>query len=253
VIDTKTNKQIKVMQQGGRLLAEIKEILENKVGPGISAYDLEKLATKLIAKRDGKPSFKMVPGYRWSTCININQGLVHGIPKKNLVFKEGDIVSVDIGLYFKGFHTDTAFTKAIGTKRGIKSFLKTGKLALSEAIQAVKINSRIFDISKAIENTIVKHGYSPIKALVGHGIGKNLHEIPQIPCFISTSRSNSLVIPVGAVLAIEVMYTQGEPEVVVENDGWTISTRDGKMSALFEETVALTANGRIVLTTSDSV
>ncbi len=247
-LQIKTPQEIETMKEGGKKLARVKESLRKKVKADIKASDIEELAVKLIKEEGGKPSFKMVPGYSWATCVNVNSGLVHGIPKPEIVFKKGDVVSVDVGMFYKGFHTDTSFTAGIGISSEMDSFLETGRVALKKAISETKAGNRIYDISKAIEETIEAKGYSPIQALVGHGVGRELHEEPQIPCFTYGKREKSLKIPEGAVLAIEVMYAQGNPDVTISSDGWTISMADGKISALFEETVGVGKNGPMILT-----
>ena len=244
----KTPAEIEIMAEGGKKLGQIKKKLKQAVKEGVRAEEIDKLAEDLIAKAGGQPSFKMVPGYLWSTCININEGVVHGVPAKEIIFKKGDLVSVDIGMYYRGFHTDTSFSMAIDSAKEIEKFLAVGKKALAAAIANAKPNKKVHDISWAIESTLKKAGLSPIKALVGHGIGRHLHEEPQIPCFTQKSRKQSPKIEAGAVLAIEVMYTKGKPEVKVSQDGWTIVTNDGKIAGLFEETVAVTKDGPLVLT-----
>ncbi|MBI2103439.1 type I methionyl aminopeptidase [Candidatus Woesebacteria bacterium] len=248
-INIKTPAEIEIMKEGGKKLALIKNSLKKSVREGVSAEKIEELASSLIEESGGKASFKMVKDYRWSACVNTNEGVVHGIPHPRIIFKKGDVVSVDVGLFYKGFHTDTSFTVALSPNRQTKKFMNAGKEALANAVSAAKVGGRVYDISKSIEETLDKYGYNPIEALVGHGVGKNLHEDPQIPCFTKGSRDESPIIPLGATLAIEVMYTQGSPEVYIDaSDGWTILTKDGKIAALFEETVAVTADGPIVLT-----
>lgn len=247
----KTKKEIEIMAEGGKKLAKIKKSLTEKINEGVNAQEIEELAEILIKETGGKASFKMVPRYKWTTCVNVNEGVVHGIPKKETVFKKGDVVSVDIGLFYKGFHTDTSISVGIKPNSETEDFLKTGKLALDNAIDKAQVNNKIFDISKAIQNTIENAGLVPIRALVGHGIGRSLHETPQIPCFVEGDKDDSPTIPEGAVLAIEVMYTLKKPDVKVSADGWTILTRDGKITGLFEETVAITAGGPLVLTKND--
>jgi len=248
-ITYKTKEELLIMAEAGKKLALVKNSLKNLVKEGANAYQIEELATDMITKLGCKPSFKMVPGYHWSTCVNVNEGLVHGIPKKSLVFKKGDVVSVDVGLFYKGFHSDTSFTSAIDPDKKIQEFLRVGEAALKKAIEKVVLGNRVFDISKVIENTIEGAGYSTIKALVGHGIGKFLHEEPGIPCFVSGEAKDSPEIKNGMTIAIEVMYALGEDQVELSEDGWTISMRDGKISALFEETIAATQKGPQVLTT----
>ena len=240
--------EIAIMQEGGAKLRKIKEELMSRIDIGVSADDLEKLADALIKKSGGEASFKMVPGYYWATCVNVNEGIVHGIPKKEVVFKKGDVVSVDLGLFYKGFHTDTSITRAIAPDGKINDFLNVGKSALEKAVEKTSAGNRIYDISNAIEKTITTGGYTPLRALIGHGVGRELHEEPKIPCYVSEAREMSPEIKVGMTLAIEVMYTMGSPNIALADDGWTIFMRDGKISALYEETVAVTGNGPEVLT-----
>jgi len=247
-IKIKSVKDIADMTEGGKKLARVKNLLKSQVKIGANAQDLDRYAEELILKEGGKPSFKMVSSYYWTTCVNVNDGIVHGIPKKELVFKKGDVVSVDIGMYYKGFHTDTSFTIGLDVDSVTEVFLETGKSALTEAIESAKPGNHIFDISNAIQKVVTKGKYSPVRALVGHGVGKELHEEPQIPCFVSGVREESPKILEGSVLAIEVMYVTGSGEVKLSSDGWTISTADGTISALFEETVAVTNKGPLVLT-----
>lgn len=249
-IKVKTKREIEIMKEGGKKLSNIKTKLSKAIKGETDAAEIEKMANKLIEEAGGKPSFKMVAGYSWATCINVNEGVVHGIPKKETIFSKGDIVSVDVGMFYKGFHTDTSFTVGISPSKETTFFLMSGKKALEAAIKQADLGSRVFDISKAIQVSIENSGFTPVRALVGHGIGRDLHEEPQIPCFVKGARNRSPLLPEGAVLAIEVMYTKGTPSVTVVDDGWTIETSDGKIAGLFEETVAVTGNGPLVLTTN---
>lgn len=252
-ISIKTSKELDKMSRGGKKLARVKSQIKKSIKEGFSAYDVEKKTNEIIRKEGAKASFKMVPGYSWATCVNINSGLVHGIPKKNLIFKKGDVVSVDMGIFYNGFHTDTSFTVAIEPNEDIKRFLKAGREALRASIKQAKPGNRVYDISKKMEAVISSNGYTPIKALVGHGIGPELHEEPQVPCIAEGQRWESPEIIPGMALAIEVMYAQGSDEVVKFDDGWTIGTRDGKIAALFEDTVIITKNGPKVITELSSV
>lgn len=236
------------MAEGGAKLGRVKKALAAAVKTGVTALDIEKLAVKLIAAEGAEPSFMKEPGYHWATCINVNEGIVHGIPTSNVVFKNGDVVSIDVGIYYRGFHTDTSITVGINSSPETKRFLNAGTLALQKALKEAKEGNRIYDISSAIESVIEEEGYSTIKALVGHGVGRKLHEDPQIPCFLPGRIEDSPVIRKGMTLAIEVMYAQGGDKVEILEDGWTIAMRDGKMSGLFEETVAVTDKGTKVLT-----
>lgn len=248
MIDIKTPDEIKIMAEGGKKLARVKNQLKEAVKPGVTAMDIELLAAKLIKEEGAQGSFNKVPGYSWMTCISINEGLVHGIPKKEMVFKDGDKVSVDVGLFYKGFHLDTSISVGINLSPENKKFLNIGQNALEKAISKAQVGNYIYDISEAIESTIEAAGYTVVKALVGHGVGRELHEDPQIPCFVPDRITDSPKIVPGMVLAIEVMYAQGSDKVEILEDGWTIAMRDGKMSGLFEESVAVTEKGPIVLT-----
>lgn len=248
-LTVKTSHDIAVMKEGGEKLTKIAKLLREKVQPGVYASDIEREANLLIEKEGAAPSFKMVPGYSWATCINVNSGLVHGIPDEEVLFEKGDKVSVDVGIFYKSFHLDCSFTVGLSGESRMSRFLATGKKALLSAFAACKLGNRIYDISFCIESVIKKAGYTPIVALVGHGIGKALHEEPAIPCVTEGFLFNqSPRIVSGMTLAIEVMYAMGDPSVVKSSDGWTISMRDGRMSALFEETVAVTSHGSLWLT-----
>jgi methionyl aminopeptidase len=247
-IRLKTPEEIKIMAEGGLKLREVKNKLAQKVAAGVNAKEIDDLAEMMILSSGGQPSFKMVPGYHWTTCVNINAGMVHGIPLESVIFKKGDLVSVDVGMFYKGFHTDTSISVGVEESAETKRFLQAGKNALNEAIKKVVPGNRIFDVSEATETNILEAGFSPVTSLIGHGVGRELHEDPYIPCFVPKSNWDNPEIVPGLVIAIEVMYTAGEPTLVKEKDGWTIATRDGKISGLFEETVAATPNGHIVLT-----
>lgn len=257
-ITIKTAKEIEVMAKGGKILARIRDEVVRATKPGVTTGRLNALADRLITKAGGEASFRMVPGYKWATCINVNDVVVHGVPDGTKV-KKGDKVGIDIGMYYLGFHTDTSITVVVNPKSSrsagqtpnpkLTEFLETGKLALRRAIERAKPGNRIYDLSEAMQETVEVAGYSAVRALTGHGIGRELHEEPAIPCFVVGRRKHSPKIVPGMVLAIEMMYNQGGMEVVYpNNDGWTITTADGKMSGLFEETVAITARGPVVLT-----
>lgn len=239
----KTGEEIKVMAEGGARLAEIRNKIVGAVKPGVTGIELDQLADKLITKAGGKASFKMVPGYRWATCININDVVVHGIPDGYKI-KAGDKVGIDVGMFYKGFHTDTSVT--VG---GPEEFLEVGRRGLKKAIEEARVGKRVADVSAAMQETAETAGYSVVRALTGHGIGHDLHEEPAIPCFILGEYKHSPKLTAGMVLAIEIMYNAGSAEVVYKSDdGWTIATKDGKISGLFEETVAVTEHGPVILT-----
>lgn len=248
-INLKTLEELKIMEEGGKKLHEVKLQLVEKAKIGVSAFEIDELAEKLIIKSGAESSFKTVRGYSWSTCINVNNGVVHGIPHKEIIFKDGDNISIDVGLFYKGFHTDTSVSLAINPDKEKQKFLKVGRQAFQKAVSAiVPASSYVFDISKAMEDILLKNGYSPILDLTGHGIGKNLHEEPYIPCFTSGLRIESPKIVSGMAIAVEVMYCQGAPDLVKENDGWTIVTQDGKIAGLFEDTIIVTEKGYKIVT-----
>jgi methionyl aminopeptidase len=244
----KSPTEIKIMAEGGAKLGRVKNALKEAVKAGVKASEIEELAVKLIKEEGAEASFKKVPGYSWATCVNINEGLVHGIPSSDIVFKKGDVVSVDVGIYYKGFHTDTSISVGIEESPENRKFLNVGREALAKAIKKARPGNHIYDISEAIEGSVKSAGYTPIKALVGHGVGRELHEDPQIPCFVPGRVEDSPKIEAGMVLAIEVMYARGEDAVEIAEDGWTIRMRDDKISGLFEDTVAVTDKGPRVLT-----
>lgn len=248
-ITIKSAEDFKIMEEGGKRLHEVKLALVDKAKVGVSAAEIDELAEKLIINSGAESSFKKVKGYSWSTCINVNSGVVHGIPHKEVVFKDGDNVSIDVGLFYKGFHTDTSVSFGLNTNKEKEKFLKVGKEAFQKAVSAIVPNkSYIFDISKAIEDVLLKYGYSPILDLTGHGIGKNLHEEPYVPCFTSGLRIESPEIVSGMALAVEVMYCAGEPNLVKGNDKWTIQTEDDKIAGLFEDTIIVTEKGYRIIT-----
>jgi methionyl aminopeptidase len=242
----KTPQEVEIMKEGGRLLRGVREEIANAVKAGIKTIDLERVAMEMINKSGGKASFAMVPGYHHATCINVNDVVVHGIPGEQVI-NEGDKVGIDVGLFYKGFHTDTSDTVIVGKETN--NFLEIGRKALNLAIKTARPGKRVMDISAAMETTVEEAGYSVVTALTGHGIGRNLHEEPPIPCFVVGKYDHSPLLTPGMVIAIEIMYNEGESEVIYKNDdGWTISTADGKISGLFEHTVAVTESGPVILT-----
>jgi len=262
MIPIKTKTQIEIMREGGKRLSWVmKQVLE-EVKPGVALYQIDKLAELLIKKQGGKPSFKMVPGYKWATCINVNQGVVHGIPNEYRL-KDGDLVSIDTGFFYRGWHTDMAETVLVTNRfsRGAENllnretivfkkrrFLKVGEGILKKAIEVAKVGNRVGHISWAMEKEIKKAGFSPIEVFTGHGVGEKLHEDPQIPCFLSGKIKNTSFLKPGMTLAIEVIYAQGSPEVILKDDGWTVETADSSLAALFEKTILITKQKAKILT-----
>lgn len=257
MISIKTKEEIETVRQGGKILAEILEKIKKEVKPGVATIELDKFGEKLITQAGGDTSFKMVRDYQWTTCMCVNEVVVHGIPDKyNL--KEGDLLGIDIGILYKGFHSDMAETvivpavaKASAGKQNEEkeNFLEVGKEALAKAVGQAKVGNRVGHISQAIQKTLEAAGFSPVRALVGHGIGRKLHEEPSVPCLLRGNIEETPRLEEGMMLAIEVIYNQGSPEVVYKNnDGWTIRTADGKLSGLFEKTIAILSTGPEILT-----
>ena len=240
--------KIEAMREGGKILAQVRQALIAAVEVGASFEEIEQTANKEIARFKGaQPSFKMVPGYDWATCVMVNDAVCHGIPK-NGVIREGDLVSIDVGVFYRGFHTDTTASTYVGKAPGyIQRFLETGRRALKKAISQATVGRSVWHISRAIQETIEGAGYSCVYQLTGHGVGKELHEEPSIPCVaISEDRVNILY--EGQTIAIEPMYVMGDAQLIQDSDGWTFRTKDGSLSGMFEDTVLITKNGPEVLT-----
>lgn len=242
--------KFKAMEIGGGMLGRVRAALNEFTQVGVTPAQIEQKARELIKAEGGELSFTKVPGYRWATCININDGIVHGIPVSTTPLNDGDMVTVDVGVFYQGYHTDAAFTKVVGTATAEqKRFLQAGMEGLKNAIDAVKPGNRIGDISEAMESTLKKYGYRATRELTGHGVGRELHEEPMISNVVVSKREKTPEIKLGQTLAIEIIYVQGKPDLVMEKDGWTISTKDGTLSAVLEETVQVTPGGSIILTT----
>jgi methionyl aminopeptidase len=246
-ISIKTPAEIQIMKEGGKKLGQILDSALKIAKPGISTLEIDNFIDQEIVSFGGEASFKKVRDYNFASCVGINSEVVHSLPKKNKIIKKGDLLKIDLGMLWKGFHTDLSWTIEIETKK-YEEFLKAGEIALLMAIKETKKGNRVGDISKTINENISKKGFSVVKVLTGHGIGKHLHEDPYIPGFFSGKMEKTPLLLSGMTLAIEVIYNEKSPEVVLENDDWTISTRDGKMSGLFERTIAVTDHGPLILT-----
>ena len=237
------------MREGGRITAQALQAVLRKSDPGVTLLDLEKVAAGEIRDQGGEPAFARVKGYHFATCLNVNEGVVHGIPTDRKLV-EGDILSVDLGTYYRGFNTDASWSIYVGDHQHAPAeklkFLATGERALEKAVAAATIGNFVNDISTAMQQVLEESGYHPSENLVGHGVGRDLHEDPQVPCRVLQDHSPKLF--AGMVLAIEVIYTEGSPELALAEDGWTLATRDGSLSGLFEQTVAITDNGPVTLT-----
>lgn len=249
MIHIKTPQEIEIMAIGGKMLSETLLAVMEAAKEGVSEIELDNLAEKLIREKGGEPGFMKVAGYKHTVCMSTNDVVVHGIPTEYRL-QTGDMVGIDCGVFYKGFHTDMSESKIIGGDNGPKQlFLDTGKRALEEAIKVAVIGNHVGDISRTIQTIVEGAGYSIVRGLVGHGVGKQLHEAPEVPGFISGNIAKTPPLKEGMVIAIEIIYNMGRKDVVYGNgDGWTISTADKSLSGLFERTVAITQNGPKILT-----
>lgn len=251
MIKIKTPQDLSIMQTGGKMLAEtLREVCAN-IRPGISEIELDALADKLIKAKGGKPGFKKVEGYHHATCISTNAVVVHGIPSPYRL-KEGDIIGIDCGVFYQGFHTDMSETVRVGSQKSdaIDKFLKVGKEALEAGIREAKLGNHVGDISKTIQDIVeLKNGYSVVRSLVGHGVGRELHEDPEVPGYLLGKIEKTPELKEGMVIAIEVIYNMGGPDLTfANNDGWTLKTKDNSLAGLFERTVAITKSGPLIIT-----
>ena len=244
MIPIKTPQEIEIMREGGDISSRAMKAVLAEVKPGVTLKELDTIAENVITSAGASASFKTVDDYSYATCINVNAGIVHGIP--NLYeLEEGDVVSIDLGAYYKGFHTDMAFSVEVSSDKEGK-FLNAGRKALENAIFNCVEGNRIGDVCHAIQSEIERNGYSVSRDLVGHGVGRQLHEDPYVPGY--GKKKKGLKLENGMVLAIEVIYQKGRPEISLDFDGWTYKTADGSLSGLFEHTVAITPQGPQIIT-----
>jgi len=236
------------MHRAGQVVREVLELVRSHVKPGATTLDLENAAEKRIAELGAKPAFKGYHGYPCVLCTSVNSEVVHGIPSARRVLKDGDIVSVDCGAVIDGFYGDAAITVPVGQKLDATTarLLRVTEDSLKSGIAAVKPGATLGDIGAAVQSVVEAEGFSVVRDFVGHGIGSNMHEDPQVPNFGEAGRGMKL--RTGMVIAIEPMVNAGAPDVRVLKDGWTAVTGDGSMSAHFEHTVAVTETGAMILT-----
>ncbi len=237
----------RIYRENGRKTAEIKAKAATFAQTHWNMADVDDYVNTLIKKAGGEAAFALVPGYHWATCINVNDGFVHGIPKGT--FKQGDLVTIDLGMYYQGTTSDTAISFVIGKATPEQQhFLDVGQRTLKKTIERVRAGNRIRDLSETIQKNIEAAGYNVTRNLTGHGVGKTMHEEPPIPCFVSSDPDLRTKIEVGMVLAVEILYMKGDWPLVEGDDGWLLSTRDGSDSACIEEDVFVTPDGPVVLT-----
>jgi methionyl aminopeptidase len=247
----KTKEEIEIQRQSSLLVGKTQAEIAKLVKPGVTTLELDKIAEEFIRDNGGIPGFKGYGGFPNTLCTSVNEAVVHGIPN-NKPLKDGDIVSVDCGVLLNDFYGDSAYTFEVGeVSEEIKTLLKVTKESLDLAIKQCFVGNRIGDVGYAVQEHAEKHGYGVVRELVGHGVGKSLHEKPEVPNY--GKRGNGLRLQSGLVIAIEPMINLGRKEVKQLQDGWTIVTMDGKPSAHFEHNVAITENGPDVLSTFEFV
>lgn len=240
----KTPQEIQSMQEGGKIARKAVDEAVRQAKVGVTTLELNTIAEKIILDAGGIPCFKGYEGFPFATCININSGIVHGVPNKYKLQK-GDVVSVDLGVLYRGMNTDVSESFELETHHQDK-FLEAGRQALANAIASCVIGNKIGDISNAIQTTIQRAGFSVSRDLAGHGVGRQVHEDPYVECFGKPGKGHE--IKEGMTFAIEVIYQKGRPELSLAKDGWTLSPKDGSLSGLFEKSVAVTKQGVLVLT-----
>ena len=244
----KSPKEIEKMRRAGQVVREVLELVRSRVKPGATTLDLEKTAEARLAELGVKAAFKGYHGFPCVLCTSVNSEVVHGIPSPKRVLKEGDIVSLDFGAVVDGYFGDAAITVPVGEKIDPETarLLKATEASLKAAIEVVRPGATLGDVGYAVQKVVEAEGFSVVRDFVGHGIGVHMHEDPQVPNFGIAGRGMKL--RAGMVIAIEPMVNAGKPDVVVLGDGWTAVTADGSMSAHFEHSVAVTADGARVLT-----
>ena len=250
MIALKSERELELMAEGGRILAATLAMLRSAVRPGLSTLDLDKLAEDFIRGHPGAtPSFKGLYGFPGTLCTSINEEIVHGIPSRKRVLREGDMLKIDVGVRFAGLHTDSATSVAVGeVDPTSRRLMDVTVEALGAGIAQARAGNHIGDIGAAVQATVERAGFSVVRDLVGHGIGEEFHEEPQVPNFGKPKRGTKLV--PGLTIAIEPMVNVGGPKTRTLSDKWTIVTADGSRSAHFEHTVAITENGPRILTNS---
>lgn len=252
MIHIKNTQEIESMKRGGHMLAVALQEALAAVKPGITEAELDIIAENSIRAQGGKPGFMEVPGYKHTVCTATNEVIVHGIPG-GYTLKKGDVICIDCGVYLDNLHTDMADTVIVGGEDAatpeVKDFLETGKKAMWEGIKQAREGNRVGHISQTIQDIVEGKGYSIVRTLVGHGVGKELHEEPEVPGYLHGKIERTPLLKAGMTIAVEVIYTMGEPDVVYANeDGWTIKTADDSLSAVFERSILITKDEPIILT-----
>ena len=249
-VTIKSEREIELMREAGKILAKTHNELEKALKPGMTTWDIDHLGEEIIRSYRCIPSFKNYCGYPASICVSVNDEVVHGIPSKDRILQDGDIVSLDAGLIHEGYHSDAARTHAVGNiSEEAKRLIEVTKQSFFEGIKLAVPGNHLFDISEAIQKYVESNGYSVVRDLVGHGIGTHLHEDPQIPNF--KQRRKGMKLRPGMTLAIEPMVNEGSYDVVWLDDDWTVVTEDGSLAAHYENTIVITEDGCEILTLSE--
>jgi len=246
MITIKTDDEIKIMREAGKILANVLKEIEKQIKPGVTTLELDRAAEALILSYGAKPSFKGYEGFPYSLCASVNENIVHGYPSK-YVLKDGDIIGLDLGVLYKGYNSDMAITVPVGkVSFEAKRLINTTKKALRLGIKKAKVGNTVGDIGNTVQRFVEGQGYGIVRDLCGHGIGKNLHEDPKIPNFGKRGGGEKIV--EGMVICIEPMVTMGDWRLKKADDGYGYSTKDNSLTAHFEHTIAVLKSGPVVLT-----
>lgn len=250
MIYIKGKEELKKMRKAAREVVDMLERLRDEAKEGVSTWQLNKIAEDISDRSSYKAAFKGYADFPGAVCFALNNEIVHGIPSKKKILKDGDILGMDFGVYMDGYYGDSAITVAVGNvSESVIKLLEVTETSLNKGIEQAVSGNHLYDISEHIQKYVEANGYSVVRSFVGHGIGKNLHEEPQVPNFVpEDARGRGIKLREGMVLAIEPMVNEGSPDVKILDDGWTAVTADGKLSAHFEHTVAITDNGPEILT-----
>ena len=247
MIVLKTSRELSIMRKAGAISQAALKLAGEAVQPGVSTFEIDREVKRYIQSMGAKPSFLGYNGYPASTCISVNNVVIHGIPKKDVILKKGDIVGIDVGAFYEGFHGDNAWTFPCGEiSDEAQALLDATEKALYLGIDMARPGNRVGDIGHAVQEYVEARGYSVVREFTGHGVGAKMHEDPSVPNYGTPKRGVRLT--AGMVIAIEPMINQGRRDIEVLEDGWTVVTKDGSLSAHFEHTVAITPNGPVILT-----
>ena len=250
MIIVKSPREIALMKEAGQLVAKVFETVEPLIKPGISTYEINRVAEKVIYEGGGTCPCKGYYDYPAGTCVSVNDTLIHGIPSKKIILKEGDIVSLDVVANLKGYCADATRTYGVGIlKESVKKLMQVTKDAFYEGIKAAKPKNRVGDISAAIQHYVESYGYNVSRDFTGHGIGKNMHEDPSVPNY-GIAGTGPLLQP-GMALAIEPMVLEGKKETRILGDGWTVKSKDGKLTCHYENTIIITESGNEIITLTE--